>query len=36
MGFDPRRQHQRTPFDYVFVAASVVAVIALVSWALLA
>jgi hypothetical protein len=35
VGFDPRRQHKRTPFDYFFVAASFVAVFVLVAWALL-
>jgi len=35
VGFDPRRQHKRTPFDYFFVAASFVAVFALLAWALL-
>lgn len=35
VGFDPRRQHKRTPFDYAFVAASFVAVFILLAWALL-
>lgn len=36
VGFDPRRQHQRTSFDYYFVAGSVIAVVALLAWALFA
>ena len=35
VGFDPRRQHKRTPFDYFFVAASFVAVLVLIAWAFL-
>lgn len=35
VGFDPRRQHQRSTFDYVFVAASIVVAAALLTWALL-
>ena len=34
MGFDPTRKHRRTPFDYFFVAASVIAAIALIVWVL--
>jgi len=33
MGFDPNRQHRKTPFDYWFVAMAFVACIALVVWA---
>ena len=33
MGMDPTRQHQRRPFDYVFVIGSIVAAVALVVWA---
>ncbi len=36
VGFDPRRQHKRTSFDYYFVAASVVAGIGLLIWAVFA
>jgi hypothetical protein len=35
MGFDPRRVHKRTNFDYFFVAAASLAAIGLVAWALL-
>jgi len=35
MGFDPTRKHRRTRFDYVYVVASVLVCIALVTWALL-
>lgn len=35
MGMDPTRQHKKSPFDYVFVVASVVAAVALLAWALL-
>jgi hypothetical protein len=35
MGFDPHRQHRRTGFDYVLVAAAVVVCVALLAWALL-
>ena len=34
MGLDPTRQHQRRPFDYLFVGAAIIAGIALVVWAL--
>jgi hypothetical protein len=34
VGFDPRRQHRRTPFDYVFVAASVIMAVGLLAWAI--
>jgi hypothetical protein len=33
VGFDPRRRHKRTSFDYVFVAASVVVAVGLLVWA---
>jgi len=33
MGLDPTRPHKKTRFDYVFVAASVIAAVALVLWA---
>ena len=33
VGFDPRRKHQRTAFDYFFVAASIVVAVALLAWA---
>jgi len=33
MGLDPTRQHKKTPFDYAFVVASVIATIALLLWA---
>jgi hypothetical protein len=36
MGFNPHRKHVRRPADYVFVAAAIVAVIALLAWALFA
>jgi hypothetical protein len=36
MGLDPHRKRVPRRADYVFVAAAVVAVIALVLWALLA
>jgi hypothetical protein len=35
VGFDPRRSHRRSNFDYVFVAASCVMVVGLLAWALL-
>jgi len=35
MGFDPTRKQNRTPFDYWFVALGVVAVVAMLAWALL-
>ena len=34
MGFDPNRQHQRSGFDYWYVAAAVAVVALLVVWAL--
>jgi len=34
MGFDPTRRYKRTWHDYVYVAASVLLCLALVSWAL--
>jgi hypothetical protein len=33
MGFNPFRQHHRSPVDYVLLAAALVAVLALVLWA---
>jgi hypothetical protein len=36
MGFDPQRKHVKRRSDYVFVAAAVVLVLALLAWALLA
>ena len=36
MGFDPHRKHVPRRADYVFVAAAIVAVVALVAWALFA
>ncbi len=35
MGFNPHRQHTRTPADYVLVAAAVVVCAALLAWAFL-
>jgi len=35
MGFDPTRKHQRTRFDYWFVAGGIVVLVALVLWAFL-
>ncbi len=35
MGFNPNRQHRRSPWDYVFVAAALVAAAAVVAWAFL-
>jgi hypothetical protein len=35
MGFDPTRQRQKSPFDYVFVGAAICVAIALVIWAIL-
>jgi hypothetical protein len=35
MGFDPHRRRVRRASDYVFVAAAVLAAVALVAWALL-
>jgi len=34
MGFNPHRQHRRTPLDYVMVVAAVLVCAALVAWAL--
>lgn len=34
MGLDPTRQRRKSPFDYVFVGAAIVAAIMLVVWAL--
>ncbi len=34
MGLDPTRQHRKTPFDYLFVGAAIIAAVALVIWAL--
>jgi hypothetical protein len=36
MGFNPHRKRVRRASDYVFVAAAVVAALALVMWALFA
>jgi len=33
MGFNPHRQHRRSPLDYVMVAAAVVVCAGLVVWA---
>jgi hypothetical protein len=33
MGFNPFRQHQRSPVDYVLVAAAFAAVLVLLLWA---
>jgi hypothetical protein len=33
VGFDPRRRHRRSTFDYVFVAASCVVAVGLLIWA---
>jgi hypothetical protein len=35
VGFDPTRQRQKSPFDYVFVGAAIFVAIALVAWAIL-
>ena len=35
MGFDPNRKHQRSTFDYFFVAGAIIVCIALVAWAFL-
>ncbi len=35
MGLNPNRQYKRTPFDYVMVAAAVVACVLLLAWAFL-
>lgn len=35
VGFDPSRKHQRSNFDYWFVAGAIVVCIALVLWAFL-
>jgi hypothetical protein len=34
MGFDPSRRHRRTSFDYWYVGAGLIVVIALLAWAL--
>lgn len=34
MGFDPNRPHTKSPFDYWYVAAGVLVVIALLVWAI--
>jgi hypothetical protein len=36
MGFDPQRRQVRRPTDYLFVAAAVLACIALLLWAVFA
>jgi len=33
VGFNPFRQHRRSPFDYVLVAAALVIALGLVLWA---
>jgi len=33
MGLNPFRTHRRSPWDYVYVAAGLVACVALVLWA---
>jgi hypothetical protein len=33
VGFNPFRQHRRSPVDYVVLAAALVVVLALVLWA---
>jgi hypothetical protein len=35
MGFNPERQHRRSPWDIVFVASALVVAAGLVIWALL-
>jgi hypothetical protein len=35
MGFNPHRTQRRRPTDYVFVAAGLLVVVALLLWALL-
>jgi hypothetical protein len=35
MGFNPHRQHRRSPLDVVLVAAAVVVCLLLVAWAFL-
>ena len=35
MGFNPHRQHRRSPADYVMVAAAFVVCAALLAWAFL-
>jgi hypothetical protein len=35
MGFNPHRQHRRSPLDYVMVAAALLVCLALVVWAFL-
>jgi hypothetical protein len=35
VGFDPSRPHRSRPTDYLFVAAALVVVAALLAWALL-
>jgi len=33
MGFNPQRQHRRSPFDYVMVGAALAVCLGLVIWA---
>jgi hypothetical protein len=33
VGFNPFRQHRRSPVDYVLVAAALAAVVVLLAWA---
>jgi hypothetical protein len=35
MGFDPNRKHQRSTFDYFFVAGAIIICVLLVLWAFL-
>jgi hypothetical protein len=35
MGFNPHRQHRRTPADYVLVAAAILVCVLLLLWAFL-
>jgi hypothetical protein len=36
MGFNPHRQHRRSPLDFVMVGAALVVCLGLVLWALFA
>jgi hypothetical protein len=35
VGFNPHRQHRRSPLDYVLVAAAVAICVGLVAWAVI-
>ena len=35
VGFNPHRQHRRSPLDYVLVAAALVICLGLVTWAVI-